>query len=136
MTPPLPAVSRPSKTTTTRRPLWRTHSSSCSSSTWSRRSSLTYSPLSSRRCLFFRTLAIAGRLCRYRLRQVKLSRPVVERCVDVDDPGQARLLEQARGDAGPVADAAVHRHRGAAGYVGRMVRHVGDVHVHGAGHMA
>src|SRR5688572_29327012 len=41
--PPLPAPSRPSKTTQTLRPLCFTHSWSLTSSTWSRSSSLPYS---------------------------------------------------------------------------------------------
>src|SRR6266516_336220 len=42
MTPPLPAASRPSKTTTTRKPCWRIHSWSLTSSTWRRASSCRY----------------------------------------------------------------------------------------------
>src|SRR4030042_2857822 len=46
ITPPLPAASRPSKITTTFRPLVRTHSWSLTSSTWSLRNSFAYDPLS------------------------------------------------------------------------------------------
>src|SRR6185436_15711053 len=48
MVPPLPAVSRPSKITITRRPSWTTHSCIRTSSVWSRSSSFSY-------CAFVRT---------------------------------------------------------------------------------
>ena len=51
MTPPLPAVSRPSKMATTRRPLYLTHSSSSTSSAWSLRSCFSYSFLPSVMCV-------------------------------------------------------------------------------------
>src|SRR5437016_2207311 len=55
--PPLPAASRPSNTTITRRPLWTTHSCNRHNSVWSLRNSFSYSLrfilglVSSRGCL-------------------------------------------------------------------------------------
>src|SRR5277367_5116044 len=50
--PPLPAASRPSKTTITRKPLYLTHSCSLQSSACSRRSSFVYSLLLNLSCFF------------------------------------------------------------------------------------
>src|SRR5207245_30159 len=80
ITPPLPAVSRPSNRTTTRRLRFRIHSSSCTSSTCRRLSSLSYSlRVSARFCFFLAgmrlTLAWSDHLRRLCLRVADVARP-------------------------------------------------------------
>src|SRR5450759_4378496 len=62
--------------------------------------------------------------------------PVGERAVYVDDPFQARLLQQARRDSRPVTGGAVDRHRRLVWNLVRLARHVWDVHVHGPWYVA
>src|SRR5438552_11127421 len=66
-------------------------------------------------------------------RQVQARRPILVGRVDVNDPFQAGLLQQACGDSGAIADAAMHRDGRVARNLGCMMRDVRDVHVHGAG---
>src|SRR5438445_3058790 len=80
ITPPLPAVSRPSNRTTTRRLRFLIHSSSCTSSTCRRLSSLSYSlRVSARFCFFLAgmrlTLAWSDHLRRLCLRVADVARP-------------------------------------------------------------
>src|SRR5882762_6350430 len=58
--------------------------------------------------------------------------PVGVRAMDVDDPLQPRLLQEARRDPSPVAGGAVDGHRRLARYFLSSERDVGDINMHRA----